>query len=170
MLRLSTNELSGLLSNLDLNFNILVFTFLFIIFSITRIKRLKSSKNSFDTYDEVFRAIKELLLVPVLIQIILKFLFIIDFGNDLSDKEILLVIGILLAAIIKTINQGLASDIVYLYKNIIKLLQKKIEESHHNQNVTENNRLSYSQNLEISNISEKKEKDTEDISEDEPPQ
>lgn len=132
MLRLSTNELSGLLSNLDLNFNILVFTFLFIIFSITRIKRLKSSKNSFDTYDEVFRAIKELLLVPVLIQIILKFLFIIDFGNDLSDKEILLVIGILLAAIIKTINQGLASDIVYLYKNIIKLLQKKIEESHHN--------------------------------------
>lgn len=169
MLRILANELSELLSNLGFDLNILIFTLFYIIFSITRIKRLNSSENLFNPYEEVTKAIRDISLVPVLTQIIFKFIFISEFRNYLDGQEIILIISLLLVTNIVTINQGLDRDISYLSKEIIKLLQKQqFEENHYDRNVTNNNQLSSSQNPDISN--NLRTGNREDIVEEEPPQ
>lgn len=169
MLRLSTNELSGLFSNLDLNFNVLIYIVFFIVFSIIRVRRKikneerKSTSIAIDISQEIFSVVTESFLIQSLIQIAIKFILIAiasKFDNYLENKEILLIVLSLAYLIFIVITRNFISDIQYVRTKIINKQQK----------TNKNNQLSFSHNLDIDKISEKKEKDTEDISEDEPPQ
>lgn len=165
MLRLSANELSELLSNLDINFNILIYILFFILFSIIRIRRkikneeAKASNISVNFSQEIFSVVTETFLIQSFIQIVIKFIFIAiaaKFNPYLENKEILLIVLSLVYLVFIVITKDFVSDVQYVWEEIIK----------------KNHQLSSSQNPDISKKlkTEDREEVIEDISEEKPPQ